>query len=253
METSCHPMAAQGAASLDLLLVFLSGLTVSLGHCLAMCGPLQGLFCASRVKQRSGGVALAGSLVAYHAARITAYALIGGLFAVAGSTLRFTAHPERWQGGLALLAAAVLILFSLAMAVGRDSASMGSAAKRLTAPLLHALDRGLRTPGPGMSLRLGFLNGLLPCGPVFALALTVATASADVRVGMVLMAAYGLGTLPVLFSWGMLSARLGQVLRSKLVGVAWIFLLLAGMQLALRGLAVLGAVNHVALGNIVLW
>ena len=42
MDSCCHPLAAEGAPSLDLLLIFVTGLTISLGHCIGMCGPIQG-------------------------------------------------------------------------------------------------------------------------------------------------------------------------------------------------------------------
>ena len=44
---------------------------------------------------------------------------------------------------------------------------------------------------------IGFLNGLLPCGLVY-MAIATATAVANVSTSIVFMAAFGLGTLPVM-------------------------------------------------------
>ena len=233
--------------------MFATGLTVSLGHCLAMCGPLQALFAGGRAAAGDRGVRLAGSLGLYHLGRILAYVLLGGAFGLAGSGLRLAAQPVVWQGAVSIWAGALLAAGAVALALGRDWMTSGTIARKFTGPIIRLLHRGGTARHPLARVRLGLLNGFLPCGPVFALALTAATASADVRVGMLLMAAYGLGTLPVLVVFGLVSGRLSPLLVRRVGSLLWAVLLLAGVQLALRGLAVLGLIPHFSIGIVVFW
>jgi sulfite exporter TauE/SafE len=62
--------------------------------------------------------------------------------------------------------------------------------------------KGLRKlPSALSALPLGLMFGFLPCGMLYAMALT-AVQSADQVTGALMMAAYGLGTAPVLFLVG---------------------------------------------------
>jgi len=63
------------------------------------------------------------------------------------------------------------------------------------------------------SFMLGMLWGWLPCGLVYSV-LVAALASASPLQGSMLMAAFGLGTLPALLAMGMAAVQLKQVLQN---------------------------------------
>jgi sulfite exporter TauE/SafE len=100
-------------------------------------------------------------------------------------------------------------------------------------------------------LLLGVFNGCLPCGPVIAAAFIAAAAPAPsaTALGMLL---FGLGTLPslVLVAAG---ARRFAFRSPHLHRLAGVLVILAGTQLGLRGLAATGAIEHRALGPLVLY
>lgn len=175
-----------------LLGALLAGLAGS-PHCVAMCGGLAG---AASTKPAFA--------MAYHAGRLMTYAFLGALAAAAGSAL-----PGPPWVPLAL-AAFALGYFALRLAgwsppwLGR----MGALSHRL-APLAGA---ALKRPGALGRFGFGAINGLLPCGLVYAaLALPVATGS-PAR-GALAMVIFGLGTVPALAS---ASAALSALARRSL-------------------------------------
>jgi uncharacterized protein len=152
---------------------FLTGLLGSV-HCIAMCGA----FAASCTRVRRG-------LLAWHAGRITTYALLGALAGAAGRLLPGPA----WLP--AALAATLLVWFSLALA------GLVPEPRLVPQALTRTGIRAAHTASPGAQLLFGVANGFLPCGLVYA-ALGIPVALADPVRGALAMLAFGSGTLPAL-------------------------------------------------------
>lgn len=262
---SCHPLPGAGEASLDLPLVFLAGLTVSLGHCVGMCGPIQGAFAAGQAGRGTGGGArspargavaraLLGPLARYHTGRILAYALLGFVFGLAGSATRLGAVSGTMQGVLALAMSAFMLPVALGTA-GWVALPRSAWPVRVGGALVRRMGPWLAAPDRSRQFALGAANGFLPCGPVLAMALA-AGASAHALFGALLMAVYGLGTAPALLVLGVASGRAAGTRvrwRAWFHSVAAVVLVLVAVQLALRGLAVLGVMPHAIAGRFVFW
>jgi len=82
-----------------------------------------------------------------------------------------------------------------------------------------------RTGGPTAMLLVGLLNGLLPCGFVYA-ALGTAVTAGGVALSTVFMIGFGLGTGPAMLSVSLLGRVAGSTLRSdsgpwSLSGWSW--------------------------------
>jgi hypothetical protein len=250
MQSCCHPVAA-GAASIDLPLIFLTGLTMSVGHCVGMCGPIQAAFCVGQNRRGATGKRLLPPLLRYHLGRILSYAVIGAALGLLGSATQLAGSTRTVQGTLSLAAAVLMFVVSAGM-LGllpygdwSGPASWGNAVTRRIKGFL-AGETGARQFG------LGVANGFLPCGPVIAVALTAA-AAASALVGVLLMGIYGLGTLPVLLVLGFASGRIGPKTRQRLNRLGAVLVLLVAAQLALRGLAALEVVRHLEIGRVVIW
>ncbi|MCA9494897.1 MAG: sulfite exporter TauE/SafE family protein, partial [Myxococcales bacterium] len=141
---------------------------------IGMCGPFA---CAA-------GDRVDGQL-AYHAGRITTYAALGALTGALGSAI----PGPPWLGGA--LGAVLLVWFSLVLADVLPE-------PKLSIPGLGLLGaRAARGTGAASRFLLGLVNGLLPCGLVWA-TLSLAVASADPWTGALVMAVFGLGTVPAL-------------------------------------------------------
>jgi sulfite exporter TauE/SafE len=143
-------------------------------HCIGMCGGFA-ILCGRRIPDTA----------IWHIGRITSYA---GLGALAGAFGSLVPGPS-WAA--AVVSLALMAWFSAALA--------GFVAEpRLVIPGLKKL--GSKMAGdPGLLARysFGLVNGLLPCGLVYA-ALAVPVATGSPEWGALAMVAFGLGTIPSL-------------------------------------------------------
>jgi sulfite exporter TauE/SafE len=208
---------------MDFGIAFALGLLGSL-HCVAMCGPL---LLALPIAGDGAGRFIAGR-VFYQLGRVLTYVLLGVFAGLAGKSF-FLAGCQR---GLSIaLGMAVLLGFFISkkVAVSAPVVRLVMALKNLMAVQLQRRDfRSLAL--------LGMLNGLLPCGLVYAALANAATAK-NLSVAVAQMAVFGLGTLPMMLAIGLSGRMFPPALRLKLRGaIPFGIYLLAGL-LILRGLA----------------
>jgi uncharacterized protein len=182
---------------------FLLGLGAS-GHCLAMCGGLTaalGLATARNAEGRARPTLLLG----YQIGRIASYSLAGLLFAGALGGVIALLDAELVRRALRGLAALTLLAGALvAFGCLRDSGSgPGRALWRQLAPLgrrFFPINSLLR------AFAFGMVWGWMPCGFVYTV-LLIATLSHSALRGAIIMAAFGLGTVPALLSTSLACRR----------------------------------------------
>ncbi len=202
---------------------FALGLVGSL-HCAAMCGPLA-LALPVTGNTPAGFVA---SRAVYNLGRLVTYCLLGIMFGLVGQTL-FLAGMQRWVS----IGLGIVLLVGL---FGSRKLALAGPVTALVRSLKSSMSALLRQ-GSGISLiLLGMLNGLLPCGLVYV-ACAGATATHNVVSGARYMAAFGLGTLPMMLAIG-ISGRLVPVsLRLHLRKAIPITVFLIASLLILRGMS----------------
>jgi sulfite exporter TauE/SafE len=193
-------------------ILFSSGFMVGFGHCLGMCGPIVVSLSLSLKGQR----VLVPHLL-YNVGRVTTYGLLGGIMGVTGSFTRVAASIASLQKGVMIFAGMLIIVMGFAMAGWiPSSAIFGDNYNPI-----GVLGRGFRKLSQARSVAayypLGLLLGLLPCGPVYTALIASARAGMEARnsmegffLGMGLMLAFGLGTVPSL------------ILVAKLAGLGWL-------------------------------
>ena len=208
-------------------LAFMTGILGS-GHCLGMCGGL-----VSSFFMRLGARGYAPYL-AYHAARVTVYALIGLTAATLGAVLVQTGIIGKAQGIMQILAGLIVILLGLDM--------LGLSPIRNTlrfAPLDWVLRQFTaatrRGPVVGASIG-GALNGLMPCAMTMAMAVQATTAPSPAEGGLLLLA-FGAGTLPSMLAASFLFGKLGAKTRGWLLRGAALFVIALGLSTLWQGLA----------------
>lgn len=202
---------------------FMLGLVGSL-HCAGMCGPL-----AMAVPVvGSGRAGIISSRLLYNLGRIATYAVLGLVAGLVGQTFAL-AGLQRWVS----LAAGAAILGGLLFA-GRFSTALP--ATRLVMRLKAGFGSLLHRRSYGSVFLLGTLNGLLPCGLVYV-ACAAALASPRWLDGGGYMIAFGLGTVPMMFAFGILGMKLQSLLRFRLQKLIPVSLAVVGVLLLLRGLA----------------
>ena len=187
----------EGFPALTLAAVFLAGLAGGV-HCAAMCGPLVGIACGAR-NGRGGGPWLRQAL-AYNAGRIASYAAAGAITGTIGAAgLALRGEPPTQQALLAVMSASLLLLAAYIAGLAplvRGIEAAGSVIWRRIEPYSR---RYLPASTPARAFGLGLVFGWLPCGMVYA-ALIAALTTADPLHGALVMAAFGLGTLPNLLA-----------------------------------------------------
>lgn len=170
------------------------GLLGSLVHCTAMCGPLVlgqmadklARVPCNRMSERDR--VTSGLLLPYHLGRISTYAVLGACAGAMGFGLAAALHPMR----SVLLAAAACGL--LLVATRRRWPELTKGGPGWLTPVTQRLQPG--------GLMFGAALGLLPCGLVYT-ALLAASATASPVWGAAFMAAFGIGTMPVLVAIGL--------------------------------------------------
>lgn len=246
--------------------LFLAGVAGSM-HCLGMCG---GFACAMGADPRGRSATLRRHLL-YNLGRVTTYCFAGAVVGHLG--LLLVGHAGEGttvslaQRALALLSGLLLVhvgLQFLGLQQGKSMHAFGPAAAWLT----HALRTLVQARGSGAPLALGVLNGLLPCPLVYAFA-AQAAGSGGALPGLLTMAAFGLGTFPMMLLAGALGTRLrppaAQVVHTDIlhlpatvlrgdwrqagvrvagVRIAGGFIILLGLVTCARGLLPLSAHLH---------
>ncbi len=255
----CHPGLLPSVPTLDALLFLSTGFLMSFGHCIGMCGPLVGAYATAQCASGPGTVALAGArpwyallpaLTVYHLGRVTAYAAIGLVFGLVGSVAQLGGRVTL-QGGLSLVVGLTMLALGMGL-VGWLPTQRWVESSRLGGAVIGRVRGFLGTRRTGGRFLLGAANGLLPCGPVYAMAVaTLAVARPAAGAGA--MALYGAGTVPVLVALGLGAGRLGPTLRRRFNRAGAALVVVIGLQLALRGAAAFGWIGHVRLGEVVFW
>ena len=236
-------MPTSGPGFLALLSV---GLLTGLSHCVGMCGPLVGAFVARR---RANRQEVSPPLVLFQMGRLTTYLSLGAVLGSGGYLLSSTIRT--WQGGLAIGFGLVVMLMGLSL-LGWLPLQHGLAGLGLARWVGRWLGRMLASPHPAAPFGLGLANGLLPCGPVYTMALLAGASGSPIR-GAGLMLIFGLGTLPAMLGVGFSASLLTVSLRTQLYRFAALLTVAVGCQLTLRGMALSGHIGHASLGSLMLW
>jgi sulfite exporter TauE/SafE len=206
---------------------FVLGLAGS-AHCAAMCGPV--LLVLTRGAHSSARTARRAALV-YHASRIAMYVLLAVPAGYAGRAL-----AAEGLGRVLAILAGVVLLFAAAASGGhtwfRPVSRAWSAAVVRLGVRATALTR--RYPLAGYAV-LGMVNGLVPCGLVYAAA-TSAAAFGAVSASVLFMAGFGLGTVPALLGLTMAAVSIPLPLRRRLGFVGPAIMAIAGLLLIGRAL-----------------
>jgi len=216
----------------------LAGLAGS-GHCLGMCGGISAALGGAAAPGGRGTACVLG----YNLGRVGSYALIGGIAGLLGAGIGQglgAAAPA-----LRLLAAALMILVGLQIVTGwRLLAPPENAGLRLWQHIAPLARRCMPVRQPGMALLLGALWGWLPCGLVYAMALTAA-GMGGAAAGAGFMLAFGLGTLPAMALVGATGSRLTRSLgHAGLRRAAGLAVVVLGAWTAVLPLQALSGAGH---------
>ncbi|MCP5087800.1 MAG: sulfite exporter TauE/SafE family protein [Rhodobacteraceae bacterium] len=211
----------------SILTAFTIGL-LGLTHCLGMCGGIVGTLDAG-IGRRAGH--FGGRFpfhLAYNAGRIASYIIAGLLAGLLGSLAATASFGNTVPAGR-MVAGVVMIALGLYLAGWWQAITVLEHAGLRIWRRVEPVGRNfLPVNSPVQAFGLGLIWGWLPCGLVYS-ALALAMASASALGGSLIMAAFGLGTLPALLSFGVFSGVVSKWVRHPLLRQA------AGMAIVLFG------------------
>jgi len=228
-----------------------TGVAISLGHCVGMCGPLVGAVSVSQRADGAGSLTLFLRLLVYHLGRLSGYMFIGAVLGLLGSATLLTSDGKTIQGGLSILVGVFMLLLGIGLLGWLPTQRWLESGRmqRLVAGRLQKLLSARSTPG---RWALGLANGFLPCGPVYTVAMTSAATGSPGK-GALAMLFFGLGTVPVLLALGLGAAKLSATRRRFFNRLGAVLVLALALQLILRGFAAWGWVGHFRYGEVVIW
>jgi sulfite exporter TauE/SafE len=168
---------------IELLPVVLGSSLLGSVHCVAMCGPLVGLH---------GGARSLWLAASHSLGRLATYAAIGAAAGLVGAAVDVAGALVTVQRAATVMAAAALVAIAVKSARPRARAAHASGTA-FRAGLVR-----IRTRRPAArAWLLGAVTGLLPCGWLWAFAITAA-GTASPLAGAGVMTAFWLGTVPAM-------------------------------------------------------
>ena len=205
----------------------------SFGHCIGMCGGFVFAYSSTKIDATMSRWAQLIRHSAYNLGRVSSYVLLGMLLGGIGSI----AATMELRGALFIFAGAGMIITALGM--------LGISG------LLHLLERSfshfplfkilfshlIKSKSIGSFYALGMMNGFFPCGFVLFFAMK-AIASTSILHGGLIMAAFGLATIPTLLALGQsVSFFQASAFRQTMNRLAAVAILIYGFVTVYRGLA----------------
>lgn len=209
-----------------MIAAFLTGLIGSL-HCLGMCGPialsLPGL-------EEKGWKYFLGRLL-YNFGRLLTYSILGGIVALLGVAAALF-DIQRWFS----LGLGILLLLLALREYGIFGKGIRSQDNLMSRSWRQGMGRLMRIRGLMGLFLIGLMNGILPCGLVYA-GLFLAANSDAWWVGSVKMALFGLGTLPLMLTVSWSGKWLTGWLRTRSRLVMPMLMTFLGLLFLVRGMA----------------
>ncbi len=217
----------ESGKDVSLGLLFIAGLITGF-HCIAMCS---GFVVSYGAKQNEGEGLNLKQHLRYGAGKTISYAGIGGLFGLFGSFIAFTPEIRGW---VAIAAAILLVLFGLNMLGVFSSIKIRRGQSFLLSRISGKFGYA-KSP-----FAIGLLNGLMfACAPLLAIYVYAAGTGSFIQ-GVLSSAVFGIGTLPALFGFGAIASFIGSRLTHKLLRLSGIIVIVLGIMMLNRGLAVAG-------------
>jgi len=204
----------------------------SFGHCVGMCGGIVIAYSSTKVQQGWSKTQQSLSHLLYSLGRILTYSILGAIFGYLGSVATFsnTANGMLWLiAGFAMLLTGLSLLGKVKfLAMIEHSFSKSTWYQKNFRALISSQTFT-------SFFLLGMLNGLLPCGFVYFFAITAAS-TADPLSGAIVMAIFGISTVPALFSLGFFVGLFKQSgIRNIMMKLAAISVILYGSYTIYNG------------------
>lgn len=211
--------------NIEFLAIISFALLGSIGHCIGMCGGFIVTYTTAKIKPEHSRFSQATYHLLYNFGRVVTYTLLGAVFGAFGSLWEATPLT---RAIMFLVAGVMMLLMGLSFAgklkflnsIEVPISNYSWFKKLFTAQISSATPRSF--------FILGMLNGIIPCGLVYAMLVTAVTTESALY-GALVMFIFGIFTTPALFSFAYIIGLFSQNrFRSIMIQVAALTLMLFG-------------------------
>lgn len=204
----------------------LFGLISSL-HCIGMCGPIAMMLPVSRDNATKKAI----QILLYHLGRLTTYASLGFLFGLLGKGL----YLAGFQQQISILVGLLMVTMAIIPEKVFANYNFSRPVYRLISNVKTNLGSQFKRKSPDALFTIGLLNGLLPCGLVYA-ALFGAIAMQNVGFSIMYMLLFGIGTIPLMSAVVYVSNVLSIPFRNKFQKIIPLVTVVIGILFVMRGM-----------------
>ncbi|MDY0123261.1 sulfite exporter TauE/SafE family protein [Sulfurimonas sp.] len=174
----------------------------SFGHCIGMCGGIVLAYSTIKIDPKSSKVSQSTAHLLYSLGRVFTYSVLGAIFGALGGVVTFS---NTANGVMLIVAGIAMVLAGLSL-MGKIKFLTLIEHSFSSSPLYKDMFKRVLNSRSNFSFfTLGMLNGLLPCGFVYFFAITAASTASPLY-GALVMAIFGLSTIPAMFSLGFLAS-----------------------------------------------
>ncbi len=211
--------------NIDLIIILTTAFLGSVGHCIGMCGGIVVAYSSTKIDQKTSYLQQTSAHLAYNFGRVTTYAILGAAFGYVGQVVAFTPTTK---GVLFVITGILMILAGLSLIGNLKFLNSAEWSVSKYAWYQNSF-RALMSNKSYLSFYLlGLLNGIIPCGLVYSFAIFAAS-TANPLAGALVMATFGLATIPALFFLGFLTKILQKgSLRGTMMKLAAMLVILYG-------------------------
>jgi len=188
--------------SVNLVTIISIAFLGSFGHCIGMCGGIVLAYSTIKIEPTSSKLSKSAAHLLYSFGRVFTYTILGALFGALGSVIRFSPLAN---GVLLIVAGVAMILAGLSLMGKLKFLTLIEHSFAQTSFYKNKFKTILNSKSNSSFFTLGMLNGLLPCGFVYFFAITAAS-TANPLYGALVMAIFGISTIPAMFSVGFLAS-----------------------------------------------
>lgn len=196
-------------------------------HCLGMCAPITWAIPDKFANRKKW---LTNKLI-YNFGRVITYSALGAVVGLVGEMFAFAGF-QQW---LSIIAGSTLIIGVFLFRGKIPEIRIFKPLSNFMVWIKSKMSKLITAKGWKSNLSLGMVNGLLPCGLVYA-ALIGGISMGGILGGATYMALFGLGTFPMMIAAAVIGRTAGQTFKSRIANFTPKFMVILGVLFILRGL-----------------
>ena len=204
----------------------------SFGHCIGMCGGIVVAYSTIKIDPNNSKASQGLSHLLYSLGRVLTYSILGAIFGALGGVVVYSNNAN---GYLLIFAGVVMILAGLSLMGKIKFLTLIEHSFSSSSLYKNSFKSVLNSKSNLSFFILGMLNGLLPCGFVYFFAITAASTASPIY-GAMVMAIFGLSTIPAMFGLGFLtSLTTATGFRNMMMSLSSIAVILYGVYTIYSG------------------